>query len=667
MSNESAEPPRLPPWLTRDLPRKDTDQESDNEGFEFTQTALSWSEPTPDPAPGLMNDLKPLRKARLPRITQVSSVDQSKSILRNLIRQGASMEEAIEFLENPKLNVPAAQNLQYLINLHTESSHASLAEMGDLHRWCFRQIAIGEVPKDELPSLLGMTPRNGLEQSTHTAFESLYKGIFDAIISSDHYDDLHSPRTYTFNAFLRSLPNGALSRPIRNLGVEIIRSLLTSIELPIRARMQRLFQTWFISTRFLDDRANCEGLLIGCAAPLLDMLDHLPRQWLLDMIRANSALFFRSLIAIDPELSVTLRRLENLEASSFLGHFIPNLESYCARRGLSIFAKYLYRKTNREICFCLLRQWYQAKFGHPMVDDLPIHSVLHKRMGRAIDEKPNISPFINLLLTLRSLDYYPTASDQTRLFKLLRALNMHQTSVGLVRCFRMSHVHFDARVVQAEIYHYLSVGKHRLAYKMFQYYHTLPLEHVPELGEIIISRENLDPKAALYYCQRRWRHLGRTREFSQDPRVHKCLRTETLNRLAMAYAKAPHLIPRRSFRMVHACYLILRREHLPLEPDFTRALIHAGVVRYLQEYSWVSTMRFSWILEMVRQVEGSDVAEKLDQLVWTWRGHVLSRQFEEKQAGVRPATTYLERRRATRKGMRLSHAPYFTWWKADGD
>lgn len=59
----------------------------------------------------------------------------------------------------------------------------------------------------------------------------------------------------------------------------------------------------------------------------------------------------------------------------------------------------------------------------------------------------------------------------------------------------------------------------------------------------------------------------------------------------------------------------------------TKALVWAGVIRPLQEDQWVSTVKFTWILRQVREVEGDAVADQLDALVYQLRG-----QFIEKAA-----------------------------------
>jgi len=273
-------------------------------------------------------------------------------------------------------------------------------------------------------------------------------------------------------------------------------------------------------------------------------------------------------------------------------------------------------------------------------------------------------------MSLRSLDYYPPAEMQSRLLRLLRALDMSGTIVSLIASNRVHHVHFAGSVVQAEIKYHLSIGKQRIAYKIFRSYHQLPIEHVPELAEVIISRPNLHSEVALRLRHSRQKFLGRTKEFTHHPLTLRDLRTTTLNRMALAYAKASHLRPIWASRKVQACYQTLRTEHLPVQPDITRAMTHAGIIRFLQEGEWVSTFRFMQILRLVRKVEGEEVAEQLDWTLWDWRAEVLGkgrenrdREAEERRVGCFVRSTFPR----IAVGPRRTRRPCARWWKCDGE
>ena len=589
-----------------------------------------------------------------------------------MIQQDIPMEMLISFLETSKLNLIGAQNLPYLLATLSKSTATKLKDLGTLCRWLSRQMHLGLLPSVEVLSILEAIAQNKDDKYATTSSESLYRAVFEGIASlSAVYTHWHSPRFQAFNAFLASIPPGALSWATQNLGIEIIRSLHTTIEAPIKASLDLFLESWCVSSDLEVADDGHAGALGGRASRFLDMLQLMPRYWLLRAIRPRQWRFIENFFATDDGISVFLNHWNSPGEASFLRVLWPQLEVYLAGKKPAVIAKYLQTMDHRAKCGFLIRYWYGAELGvligdsHRALKPL-LSSYLEARFKTSLQENPKRSPFINLLQALRALDYYPPASEQILLFRLLHALNMPGTILALVASSQQMHMHFNARVIKAEILHNLSIGRQRIAYRIFQAYHHLPLEHVPELAEAIIRRPNLHPDAALRYRCCRQKRLGRTREFERDRSLLNNLRVELLNRMALAYAKAPHLHQRRAFRKVHACYLLLRSGHLPLRPDLIRAMTHAGVIRYLQAGEWVSTARFTWILNLVRQVEGQDVADKLDRLVWDWRGEVLDRR---RRQGVRRTSLSKEpvRRKRIVVGPKRTRAPCFKWWKCDGE
>ena len=73
----------------------------------------------------------------------------------------------------------------------------------------------------------------------------------------------------------------------------------------------------------------------------------------------------------------------------------------------------------------------------------------------------------------------------------------------------------------------------------------------------------------------------------------------------------------------HDLFVALRERGVHMDARLSRAFVHAVVIRPLRMGDWVSTMRFRVVLDAVRWIEGADAADRLDALVWRWRGKVL--------------------------------------------
>ena len=672
----------LPSWLTQNVP-SDKDHPDSLTGKKDAavqaDTATARKDPRTDSSPASTIELQQASGLELAENTCSTErlIRSSQKVFQGMIQQDIPIETLINFLETSKLNVIGAQNLPYLLATQSKSTATKLEDLETLCRWLSTQMRLGLLPPVEVLSILEAIAQTKDDKLTTLSSQSLYRTVFEGIASLPAvYTHWHSPRFQAFNALLVSTPPEALSWATQNLGVGIIRSLQTTIDTPIKTSLDLFLESWCVSSDLEVADDGHTGALGDRAFRILDMLQRMPRYWLLRTIRARQWRFLEKFFATDDGISAFLNHWKSPVETSFLRDLWPRLEEYLATKKPAVLAKYLQTMDHRAKCGFLIRhwygaEWYDAEYGVLIADPRRalkplLSSHLEARFEASLQENPKRSPFINLLQALRALDYYPRAREQILLFRLLRALNMHGTILALVATSQQTHMHFNARVIKTEILHNLSIGRQRIAYRIFQAYHHLSLEHVPELAEAIISRPNLHPDAALRYRSSRRKRLGSTKEFERDRSFLDNLRVELLNRMALAYAKARHLHHRRAFRKVRACYLRLRGEHLPLRPDLIRAMTHAGVIRYLEAGEWVSTARFIWILNFVRQVEGKDVADKLHRLVWDWRGEILDRRRSQ---GV-PRTCLSEepvKRKRIVVGPKRTRAPGIKWWKCDGE
>ncbi|KAF7196148.1 hypothetical protein HII31_02549 [Pseudocercospora fuligena] len=94
--------------------------------------------------------------------------------------------------------------------------------------------------------------------------------------------------------------------------------------------------------------------------------------------------------------------------------------------------------------------------------------------------------------------------------------------------------------------------------------------------------------------------------------------------VAHEYAKSCSLRPRVAFRRVWECYRFLQDRGAPITSLLTRAMVTAGVLRPLKDFKRPPTTQVRYVLSLVKQIEGEDVAMKLDQAIWTlWQSRTL--------------------------------------------
>ncbi|KAI6953494.1 hypothetical protein KC321_g16929, partial [Hortaea werneckii] len=89
--------------------------------------------------------------------------------------------------------------------------------------------------------------------------------------------------------------------------------------------------------------------------------------------------------------------------------------------------------------------------------------------------------------------------------------------------------------------------------------------------------------------------------------------------IAYAYATQPQTSSRVSFRRVWDCYRFLQDRGAPLSQLLSRSLVQAGLLRPLKERKYLPLEQTRFVLGLVSRLEGPQVAQPLDHLVWDAR------------------------------------------------
>ncbi|CZT47281.1 uncharacterized protein RSE6_07822 [Rhynchosporium secalis] len=93
---------------------------------------------------------------------------------------------------------------------------------------------------------------------------------------------------------------------------------------------------------------------------------------------------------------------------------------------------------------------------------------------------------------------------------------------------------------------------------------------------------------------------------------------EHFTTMATLFAHCNQISQRIAFRNVMQCLFHLRRHRAPITPEFTRALVYAGIARKIETDGWIAKERHEWILSLVERVEGTEVAMSVDEVVGAW-------------------------------------------------
>ncbi|KAL8824718.1 MAG: hypothetical protein Q9191_004862 [Dirinaria sp. TL-2023a] len=669
----------VPEWLTgpyleeQDKNTQPAIETSSDKGISFDQ---EFVEPAVEPAPTTVNgpdsmslsgflvelhsckSFEDIVKLALDRPFATNPL-RSHAAFRHLLKQNPPSNTILDFVENPELHSAEARNLQYLAATQLESIATNHGAADTFCRWISKQIAAGLLSHEELVSVLTSVTGFSNTEDWKSAYQSLYRKLFACIAESLSYDK--NPQIRAFKSLLRKIPQVALSQTAQRLGLELLRSH-THLDLQNQESCLRAFlKHWDITQEasVLADKLGHQRM--DEYLSLLGLLQIFPLKMIKNCLRDASKELLIYLLMLDNPGDTTLHPLRKLTELGLKPwqDFANNkawqdLEHDLAQKDLKIVSNYMYvsHMGSRTMCIFVLKHWYTRAFLKTSTAySSPLPSLLSK--FKELDrEKPHQKSFVNLLLAIGSLKCPFPLEFQRCLLGLLHALDMFGTISALLT-YRESGLKFDLPVVIDEIHYHLAHGRKRIAYNIFQGTKTLSFEHVPELADIILANPNLRPRTALCYHLDRNRRLSRWRTTAHGRLPRPVSRVEMINRIALDYAKAEHLSPRQAYKWVHRCYVACKDERLPIRPEMTRALVLAGCGRYLRRWRWVNTARFSWILALVREVEGDEAADRLDHLVWQWRGKVLSHRLARKKR---------EKALGLRHGDLLPPEPQPRWW-----
>jgi hypothetical protein len=113
-------------------------------------------------------------------------------------------------------------------------------------------------------------------------------------------------------------------------------------------------------------------------------------------------------------------------------------------------------------------------------------------------------------------------------------------------------------------------------------------------------------------------------------------RVDLIHKMATTFAETECRSRRVALRNVMRCIKYLRSHGEPWSPELTRALCNVGVIKDLVEDQWVGTAKLAWILNLVEEVEGKEVALVIDKAVHCWRQeHILDRERRQGSRSLR--------------------------------
>jgi len=115
--------------------------------------------------------------------------------------------------------------------------------------------------------------------------------------------------------------------------------------------------------------------------------------------------------------------------------------------------------------------------------------------------------------------------------------------------------------------------------------------------------------------------------FSKDPndRLSQAM-VNLITKMAVAFSESRS--SKTGLLEVSRCLLYLRIRGNPIPPEITRALTYSGITMPMIQGCWLNQFKVGWLLKMIEQTEGTPAAERLDELVYLYREHLLRKEAE---------------------------------------
>lgn len=560
----------------------------------------------------------------------------SQLAFRRLLQTTTKIRIILQFLEDPSLNNPEAQNIRTFLRWYLEQKFEHHQDV-DIIAWLRRQISLGCLMGPELQTLLRTV--FDLRRSLQIKFQELsFPLAISESLNISTVFQIRDINTDTLNLLLDLMSYGHLSPEMERSGLQILQSLNASQIQHMNHGISSFLKSCLLAEIFNGQRRSKNKKPVDNMCNILILLQELPKNISISIIM----LLNRKLLECTKPASVD--RSISIEAFDTWCSYLINNDIFKLlenEEGWDQFKHDLKKQIIKKVGpylqnFSIDNKVYFTSFN-PMnaisKGECPFTVARNKGCFKPLKGYRFIQHLFITMFQI-SLTRVSPSTDFSSLLQVIDKLGMDKTTLALIHCFRERWIKIDHQVIINQIRKHADTLPH-IAYYLFKQTPNLPLESCPAVAEIMIYNARFNPGTALSHrCQRQpglVHVLGNQTEGEKEVRQ---ARIELFGRMAIAYANATHLFPRVALRQVYSCYLLHRQYKLsPLSVRISRALTISGIARPLQESRWVSNDKVAWILKIVGEVEGEAVAARADEIVYGWRS-LIHREMERKRMMV---------------------------------
>ena len=558
-------------------------------------------------------------------------IKHSQRAFRRLYKSQKSLETCLSFLEDTSLDDPSARNLPYLLGelsqqlkgkWDTDHTQVRLMRHSVMVPWLKAQLALGKRSNDdiwELGKFMSELARYDLQKFLcHDFMIAVLEGLRSSALQS--FKDI-TPATR--NLLLKLVMKGRLTNSLQDLGLSLAETVTKSAlvsqfllrSIRSRAVSHDLFEA---STSEQDIFPRIKTLLKARSQATAGCIVH-----------TTSKLLIKWQASV-PQYRVNgkpcaelVDRWWSLIAGSILPEFRERglgnfrVEQTIPSDRLDMIAIYAMHLGGNKKARFVFSNWFHSR--------LPSHDYerLFNALRQNLNREGNDPSFLCILRTLHE-DQRLEEDFIRHLLHLLDRMCMYGLMAKILKRMRDFDIHIPLDVVLETIDRLLTISPQQ-AHRSFRSDPRIPLEKFPILAEFIIKVPSLHPNLVWHYQRKRsWQSTMEDPDLCTELKDEP--RTRLLGTMALAFSRAPHLSSRMARRQVMKCVRCWKNERLGLlSPQITRALTRAGIIRPLHEKGGADTTLITYILGLVRQVEGSAQADKIDHILHAWLHRLKSR------------------------------------------
>lgn len=534
-----------------------------------------------------------------------------------------SLRSSLDFLEDTSMDDPSAQNMRYLLvellqQLKKNQIGTKSVQLGSMARsilipWVKSQLSLGkrnrtdvEIFADFIRDLAQLKPFKLLRYDFARA---VLEGLRSSTVMS--FCDL-TPRDRS--NLLHSLMSGRLNLGLQNLGF----SLAETVTNPalVSKFLAKVIHSCPAS-HGLEDVRTWQQIVFPRINDLLQTRSQANIKSIIHRTSRN-LVGWQSSLPYDSSICTGLMdqwwsTIVKVTLPNFSTHGLGNLEierSMPSDRPDAL-ASYAVHLGGRKKARFVLSNWFAGRLSPHDFERL------YNNLKVNLENDTQDSPFLCMLRTVHQGGLLQHDFVEHS-FQLLHRMRMFRVMTEILARAGSYGIEIPPKVVMDVIQQLLNVSPN-MAYEIYCCDPRIPIENLPKLAVHLIEHPGVYDSTVWHHQRMRaWKStfnaLGSSEESSRQSRAY------FLEKIALAYSISSTLTARMARRQVMKCIKCWRADGLgPLSPQISRALVQAGIIRPVRERRWLSYDQLTWVLSVVRAVEGPKKADEIDHLLSIWR------------------------------------------------